>query len=297
MAIKIQGLTLQYSASETLALNNLDLEIGKGMFGLLGPNGAGKTTLMKILATLLKPTEGTIMVEDIELLATPHKIREILGYLPQDYGVYKRITPVEFLTMVADMKGISRKQVKYAVADVLEQVNLTNVAKKPAGTFSGGMRQRLGIAQALLGNPRIMIVDEPTAGLDPEERVRFRNLLASISLDRTVILSTHIVADIESTCSDLAILGKGKIVFKGSPEELIQRAKGRVWQYNTTELGLAALQKQYKIISTRRVNGEVVLRFVAQDPGFGQAVQPALEDAYMAVMGKEQSNGTGQGLY
>src|SRR5690625_4319091 len=200
------------------------------MFGLLGPNGAGKTTLMRILATLIPKSGGRVRIGSFDLESEPHKVREILGYLPQAFNTYRNFTAAEVLDYVALLKGIVDTKERRKVIDaVLEQVNLSRRSRDKVGTYSGGMKQRVGIAQALIGDPKLLIVDEPTAGLDPEERIRFRNLLGEISGDRIVILSTHVVADIESVCTDLAVLNQGRLLYRGTPEALARRAEGKVW--------------------------------------------------------------------
>ncbi|CAG0951915.1 putative ABC transporter ATP-binding protein YxlF [Anaerolineae bacterium] len=222
MNVTLQNLVKDYGNFR--ALNGVNLQIGGGMFGLLGPNGAGKTTLMRILTTLIPPTSGSVQIGPYDLTREPGEIRQILGYMPQDFGFYRGLNAHELLDYIGAMKNIPRKERVKQIETVLNEVNLTGVAKRRVGGYSGGMRQRLGIAQALLGDPKLVIVDEPTAGLDPEERIRFRNLLTRLSGDRTVLLSTHIVGDIEASCAQVAVLNQGQLIFFGTPEALTARA-------------------------------------------------------------------------
>ncbi|WP_315969685.1 ABC transporter ATP-binding protein [Numidum massiliense] len=273
---------------KTYALKNIDLSIGKGLFGLLGPNGAGKTTLMRILVTLLKPTEGEVTVNGLSLTKKPDAVREQIGYLPQTFHLYPHLTGREFLDYVAVMKGINAKRERTKVIDeLLEQVNLTDKSRRKIKTYSGGMRQRLGIAQALLGDPHVLVVDEPTAGLDPEERVRFRNLLSQISVNRVVILSTHIVADIESSCNRLAVMDRGRVVTTGTLADLRHEAEGIVWEITASDEEYAALESHVKIVSTRRTDTGIQLKVIARDNplGRGTPLKPTLEDGYMALLG------------
>lgn len=286
MDIKINDLSKKYGRSFE-ALKGITLNIKRGMFGLLGPNGAGKTTLMQTLATLQPPTSGEVSIGDYVLGKDDQAIRQILGYLPQEFGLYKKLTGYEYLDYVALMKGIKNgRQRKEEVTDVLEKVNLTNQAKKKVGGYSGGMKQRIGIAQALLGSPELIIVDEPTAGLDPEERIRFRNLLSDLSAERIVILSTHIVADIESSCTQLAILNRGTIVFDGTQEELLKQVENKIWHGTVDDGQFTELRQQTKMISARKVIGGQEVRVLAQSEPFAGAelARVGLEDAYMGVM-------------
>lgn len=256
------------------------------MFGLLGPNGSGKTTLMRLLATILRPSAGQMFIDNIDVLRHPARIRAQLGYLPQDFGFYKRLTAYETLSYIATMKQIARAERHQQIRQVLEQVNLIDVAQRRVGGFSGGMRQRLGIAQALLGNPPLLIVDEPTAGLDPEERLRLRNLLVRLATQRTVLLSTHIVADIEASCTALAVLNQGRLVFTGTLTDLVEQARGRVWQVETTPEQWEQLPADLRIVSSRSSGAKMLLRVLADDLPLAGAtsVEPGLEDGYMAVM-------------
>lgn len=283
--IKIHNLSKTYR--KKVALDSIDLTIDKGLFGLLGPNGAGKTTLMRILATLLPTSSGTVEVNDYLLKKNPEHIRKVIGYLPQYFQIYPQLTAIEFLDYVAVMKGIeSKTERKQQIEELLHAVNLTDVGRRKVKTFSGGMRQRLGIAQALIGQPTVLIIDEPTAGLDPEERVRFRNLLARVSVDRTVILSTHIVADIETSCEQLAVLNHGRLAMTGEIESLRDYAKGKVWEFETNEQELHLFDER-KIVSTRRNGRDLFVKFISEEQPKQSAVhvEPSLEDGYMALVG------------
>ncbi len=268
------------------ALDHVSLQIGKGMFGLLGPNGAGKTTLMKIITTLLPLTSGQVTVGSADVMHNPGFVRQHLGYIPQDFGFYKSLNAYELLDYIGTMKGLSRTERQHQVSTLLEQVNLTKDAKRRVGGYSGGMRQRLGIAQALLGDPELLVVDEPTAGLDPEERIRFRNLLARISGQRTVILSTHIVADIEASCSAVAVLSQGKLVFNGTPDELIARAQGKVWEVEIAPPEFDDFEIRYRVIASRPAGGRLQVRVISPESPSNHAnlIEPGLEEGYMAVM-------------
>jgi ABC-2 type transport system ATP-binding protein len=271
----------------TKALDDATLEIGKGMFGLLGPNGAGKSTLMRCIATLQTPTAGAIRFGDIDVLKQPEKLRATLGYLPQDFGVYPRVSAWDLLDHLAVLKGITASgERKDAVAALLQQVNLWEVRKKAVAGFSGGMRQRFGIAQALLGSPSLIIVDEPTAGLDPEERNRFNNLLAEIGQNIVVILSTHIVDDVTDLCARMAIIAGGKIIEVGAPAQLLAKLSGRVWQHTIDKTQLDAYRSRMNVISTRLRGGQTLIHVVADSPpeaGF-EGVSASLEDLYFATL-------------
>ncbi len=269
------------------ALDGVTLNVPPGMFGLLGPNGAGKSSLMRCIATLQTPTSGSIHFGDIDVIAAPEKLRETLGYLPQDFGVYPRISAYAMLDHLAVLKGISNGgQRRDVVNSLLEQVNLWAVRNKALAGFSGGMRQRFGIAQALLGNPKLIIVDEPTAGLDPEERNRFLNLLAGIGDDVVVILSTHIVEDVADLCPRMAILAGGRIQLEGAPHELISSLKNRIWKKTIERGELEAYKAKYTLISQRLFAGKTVIHIAADsDPGEGfEAVPGGLEDLYFMTI-------------
>jgi len=274
-------------ANGTRALDDVSLEIPPGMFGLLGPNGAGKSTLMRCLATLQIPSAGAIRFGDIDVLADPQALRATLGYLPQDFGVYPRVSAYDMLDHLAVLKGLTRGgERRETVEALLQQVNLWDVRKKAIAGFSGGMRQRWGIAQALIGNPRLLIVDEPTAGLDPEERNRFNNLLAEIGESKVVILSSHIVDDVSDLCPRMAILVAGRIVSGGTPAALVQALQGRVWTRTVDADELPSLRKQFELIATRLRGGRteiLVLADEAPDPRFVPA-EPGLEDVYFSTL-------------
>ena len=270
----------------TRALDDVNLSIPKGMFGLLGPNGAGKSTLMRTIATLQAPTEGAIRFGDIDVLAQPDALRRTLGYLPQDFGVYPRVSAYQMLDHMAVLKGVNdARERKQVVEHLLNQTNLWAVRGKAIAGFSGGMRQRFGIAQALIGDPELIIVDEPTAGLDPEERNRFLNLLAGIGENVVVILSTHIVDDVADLCPRMAVLAGGKVQLEGAPLDLIQQTKGRIWKKTIGRDELEAHQEQYQVISTRLFAGRTIIHILAdnQPAGF-DPVEAGLEDVYFTTL-------------
>jgi len=285
----IDHVSKRYGAN-TLALQDFSLELGSGILGLLGPNGAGKTTLMSILATITKPTSGTIRWNGTDLATDPNAIRSVLGYLPQDFGVYPNLNAVEFLEYLAAMKGLDAATTRRRIDELLNLVNLTEVRKRPLGGYSGGMRQRIGIAQALLNDPKLLIVDEPTAGLDPEERVRFRNLLSDLSGDRIVILSTHIVSDVEATATDIALISQGRLVAHAAPEDLLRAVEGRVWEWVIPSSELNAARQQFLISNTTRRSDGVHVRLLALQPppGAGSAT-PTLEDAYLFCLSQHRA--------
>ncbi len=274
-------------ANGTRALDHVTLSIPRGMYGLLGPNGAGKSTLMRTIATLQTPTEGTIRFGGIDVIAEPERLRRTLGYLPQDFGVYPRVSAYDMLDHMAVLKGVaSAADRKTTVETLLHQTNLWAVRKKALAGFSGGMRQRFGIAQALIGNPELIIVDEPTAGLDPEERNRFLNLLAEIGENVVVILSTHIVEDVSDLCPRMAVLAGGRIQLEGAPLELIQSTRGRIWMKAIERSELEQYRERYEVISTRLFAGRTIVHILADaDPGNGfQAVDGGLEDVYFSTL-------------
>jgi ABC-2 type transport system ATP-binding protein len=271
----------------TRALEAVSLEIPAGMFGLLGPNGAGKSSLMRCLASLQVPSSGQIAFGDINVLTQPEALRATLGYLPQDFGVYPRVSAVDMLDHLAVLKGVAgRGERRDTVETLLRQVNLWDVRKKAIAGFSGGMRQRFGIAQALIGNPRLIIVDEPTAGLDPEERNRFNNLLSEIGENVVVILSTHIVEDVTDLCPRMAVMVAGRIVQAGTPAELIAALQGRIWQASIDKHELEAARTRQAVIATRLRAGRTVIRVLADaSPGVGFVpVEAGLEDVYFATL-------------
>lgn len=282
--LQIENLTHRYP-NGVVALNNVTLSISAGMFGLLGPNGAGKSTLMRVVATLQTPTSGAVRFDDIDAIRQPDLLRRTLGYLPQDFGVYPRVTAEAMLDHLAVLKGISNgKERRETVHALLNQVNLWSVRKKALAGYSGGMRQRFGIAQALIGQPKLVIVDEPTAGLDPEERNRFLNLLAAIGEEVVVILSTHIVEDVAQLCSKMAILANGKLVSEGAPEQLRQAVQGQVWRTTVAREVLEAFRRDHAVISERLVGGRTVIHVLAPNqpgPDFAP-VDGGLEDVYFS---------------
>ena len=281
MKLTIDRVSKRYGA-HTLALENFSLELGSGVLGLLGPNGAGKTTLMSILATITRPTSGAIRWNGTDLAADPNAIRSVLGYLPQDFGVYPNLDAVEFLEYLAAVKGLDSATARRRIDELLNLVNLTEVRKRPLGGYSGGMRQRIGIAQALLNDPSLLIVDEPTAGLDPEERVRFRNLLSDLSGERIVILSTHIVSDVEATATDIALISQGRLVTHAAPEDLLAAVEGKVWEWVVPSSELNSAKHQYLISNTTRRSDGVHVRLLSSQPPPGTSpVAPTLEDAYL----------------
>lgn len=289
MELHIHDLTKEYHRGKR-AVENLSLELTNGMFGLLGPNGAGKTTLMKILATLTEPTSGAVRFGEFLLGKDNQKIRRIIGYLPQEYGLYPTLTARELLNYMATLYGKSANHNwQNRINAVLEQVNLHDIADQRVGDFSGGMRQRLGIAQALLNDPQLLIVDEPTAGLDPAERVRFRNLLGQLSGERIVILSTHIVDDISSSCDDMALIDEGHIRYRGQPTEFIEQARGYVWSITVHPSQVSKIEMEYRVVSAVRRAYGVILRILAKPEAVSilpnlSLAEPTLEDAYIWMM-------------
>ena len=285
--LEIANLSHTY-ANGTVALDDVSLSIPRGMFGLLGPNGAGKSTLMRTVATLQQPTSGTIRFGDIDVLAEPQRLRRTLGYLPQDFGVYPRVSAYAMLDQLALLKGITSGSERRSVVEtLLNQTNLWAVRYKSIAGFSGGMRQRFGIAQALIGNPELIIVDEPTAGLDPEERNRFLNLLAGIGDNVVVILSTHIVADVADLCPRMAVLANGRLQLEGKPTELIASTRGKVWKKTIGHSEVEDFQSRYKVISTRMFAGKTIIHVLAdtQPEGF-EPVEGGLEDVYFSTLSK-----------
>ncbi|THD74405.1 MAG: ABC transporter ATP-binding protein [Phenylobacterium sp.] len=289
--LSIKNLSHVY-ANGVQALDDVSLEVPRGMFGLLGPNGAGKSTLMRSVATLQTPTSGSIRFGDIDVIAQPELLRRTLGYLPQDFGVYPRVSAYDLLDHMAVLKGVAgRGERKDTVETLLQQVNLWAVRKKAVAGYSGGMRQRFGIAQALIGQPQLIIVDEPTAGLDPEERNRFLNLLAEIGENVVVILSTHIVEDVSDLCPRMAIIAGGKIVREGAPAELIEALKGRIWTKTIDKSELEAMRAKHQVISTRLFGGRTVVHVLSDaSPGAGFAGAPGgLEDVYFSTLATRQA--------
>jgi ABC-2 type transport system ATP-binding protein len=286
MDLVINNLGKKY-ATGVLALDNVSLHIGKGMFGLLGPNGAGKSTLMRTLATLQDADSGTAMLGDIDVLHQKDEVRKVLGYLPQEFGVYPRTSAVDLLDHLAMLKGFSQSSDrKEMVSQLLQKVNLYEHRKKPVASYSGGMRQRFGIAQCLIGNPRLVIVDEPTAGLDPGERNRFYNILAEIGENIIVILSTHIVQDVRELCTQMAVMDKGKVLFAGNTDDALAELKGKVWERRIEKGELTAFQASHKVISNKLVAGMPLIHvFGESDPGGGfTPAEENLEDLFFAKL-------------
>jgi len=290
--LTLSGVTHVYP-NGTKALDAATLTIPKGMFGLLGPNGAGKSTLMRCIATLQTPSAGEIRFGDIDVIRQPARLRAVLGYLPQDFGVYPRVSAYELLDHLAVLKGLAHsRERKDTVETLLHQANLWSVRRKAVASFSGGMRQRFGIAQALIGQPQLIIVDEPTAGLDPEERNRFSNLLAEIGEQIVVLLSTHIVADVADLCPRMAIINDGRIVRTGAPAELMRALEGRVWRRVVAKAALPEYQSKLEVISTRLRGGQIVIHVLADEApeaGF-EPVPGELEDLYFATLAEHRRN-------
>jgi ABC-2 type transport system ATP-binding protein len=277
------------------ALRSVEFSLAPGVLGLLGPNGAGKSTLMRILATITRPSAGRVLWNDVDIARNPDALRAELGYLPQDFGVYPNLNAVEFLEYLAAVKGIAAGAARRRIGELLEVVNLTDAAKRLLGGYSGGMRQRVGIAQALLNDPQLLIVDEPTAGLDPEERVRFRNLLSELSGERIVILSTHIVSDVEAVATSIAILAHGQLLAHGAPETLLASVTGKVWELVIPSAELPALRQKHLISSTAHRSDGVHARVVADiaPAGGARQLEPSLEDAYLAALSKQRGAANG----
>jgi ABC-2 type transport system ATP-binding protein len=285
MEMVIDQVSKRYTG-DVWGLKDFSLILVPGILGLCGPNGAGKSTLMRILATITKPTKGTVLWNGVDIQQKPNSVREVLGYLPQDFGVYPNLNVIEFLEYIAAIKGLDARSAKQRINELLQVVNLIGVRKQPLGEYSGGMKQRVGIAQALLNDPELLIVDEPTAGLDPEERVRFRNLLSELSGDRIVILSTHIVSDVEAAATAIALIQKGRLLLHATPETLLREVEGKVWEWIVPSTDLAELRHAYVVSGTVRSARGVEIRVVADERPDPQAniVEPRLEDAYLYCM-------------
>ncbi len=284
MNLQIKNLSKTYS-NGVQALKNVTLDIPQGMFGLLGPNGAGKSSLMRTLATLQQADSGTVTLGDIDVLKDKQAVRQILGYLPQEFGVYPKISAVDMLDHIARLKGVSNKtERKDLVASLLTKTNLWKVREKSLGSYSGGMKQRFGIAQALIGEPKLIIVDEPTAGLDPTERVRFHNLLSEIGENTIVILSTHIVDDVANLCDNMAIICLGEVVVKGNPIELTERVKGKIWKKVIDKKDLDSYKNDFQVISTHLKAGKTIIHVMSDTSPDGSfsASQSNLEDVYFS---------------
>jgi ABC-type multidrug transport system ATPase subunit len=286
MILKIENLNKEY-ANGVKALNNVTLTIEKGMFGLLGPNGAGKSSLMRTLATLQEADSGTVILGDIDVLQQKDEIRKVLGYLPQEFGVYPRTSAIDLLNHLAILKGFTNNHDRKEMVDyLLNKVNLYDHRKKAVSSYSGGMRQRFGIAQCLIGNPKLIIVDEPTAGLDPGERNRFYNILSEIGENVIVILSTHIVQDVRELCTSMAIMDKGKVLFSGNPDDALREIKGKVWEKRTDKEQLENLQNSMKVISTKLVGGKPLVHVFSEDNPGSEFVyaEETLEDVFFAKL-------------
>jgi ABC-2 type transport system ATP-binding protein len=289
LQLSIENVSKRYGGGNW-ALRNFTLQLKPGVLGLLGPNGAGKTTLMSILATITRATEGRVTWNGSDLATDPDALRSTLGYLPQDFGVYPNLNAVEFLEYLAAVKGLGAVAAKRRIDELLDLVNLTDVRKRALGGYSGGMKQRVGIAQALLNDPQLLIVDEPTAGLDPEERVRFRNLLSELSGERIIILSTHIVSDVEATATDIALISQGTLVAHASPEELLWQVEGKVWEWILPSADLNVARQKYLISNTARRGDGVHARVLGEAPPAGaQPVVPNLEDAYLFCLSQHRA--------
>ena len=285
LSLCIEGVGKQYT-SQNWGLRGFDLEVGPGVIGLLGPNGAGKSTLMRMLATITQPSEGTIKWNGVDIVRSPDTLRATLGYLPQDFGIYPHLSGLEFLEYIAAIKGLDGEAARRRIDELLVVVNLVDAARRPLGSYSGGMKQRVGIAQALLNDPQLLIVDEPTAGLDPEERVRFRNLLSDLSGERIIFLSTHIVSDVEATATEIVVINKGRKLSHTVPEKLLQTLDGKVWQWIVPSDALPALKQKHIISGTVRRQDGVQVRAVSDTPPAAEAqrLTPSLEDVYLYLV-------------
>ena len=289
MQLTVNNLGKQYK-SDFWGLKDFSLDIKPGILGLLGPNGAGKSTFMRMLATITRPTDGTITWNGVNVVKSPDVLRDVLGYLPQDFGVYPNLNAIEFLEYMAAIKGLDAVSAKRRIDELLQLTNLVEAAKRPLGGYSGGMKQRVGIAQALLNDPQLLIVDEPTVGLDPEERVRFRNLLSDLSGERIVILSTHIVSDVEATATHIALVNKGQLLREAAPEKLLNELENKVWEWTVHSDDLPALKQKHIVSGTIRRSDGVQVRVVSADKpdADAQNVSPNLEDAYLFFIGSKK---------
>lgn len=289
MNLTIEHLSKQYRRGRSgslWGLREFSLELGPGVIGLLGPNGAGKSTLMRILATITRPTEGTVTWNGADIVKSPDILRAVLGYLPQDFGVYPNLNAVEFLEYMAAIKGLDARTSRRRIDELLQVVNLVNAARRPLGGYSGGMKQRVGIAQALLNDPQLLIVDEPTVGLDPEERVRFRSLLSDLSGERIILFSTHIVSDVEATATEIVIVNQGRKLQHAAPETLLHLLEGKVWQWIIPSTDLPALKQNFIISGTVRRSEGIQVRVVSDTiPAAGaEPLAPSLEDVYLYLV-------------
>jgi len=283
MILTNSHLTKHYNKQKT-ALTDFSLTIHKGVLGLLGPNGAGKSTLMKLIATISKPSEGTLLLDGVDIVKNPNSIRKVLGYLPQDFGIYPNLNAYEFLEYIAAMKGVGGKGLRQRIDMLLEGVNLTADAKRPIGSYSGGMKQRIGIAQALLNDPKVLIFDEPTVGLDPEERMRFRQLIGDLAQDCIIILSSHIVSDIETIADEVAIMQHGKLITHGPQHNIIKQAEGNIFEILIANSSLSQFKQKYKVIDTARHTEGIRVRYISKPQNVASLSTPVtatLEDAYL----------------
>ena len=288
MQLIIENTSKAYGAVK--ALSEACLDLGPGVLGLLGPNGAGKSTLMRILATVTRPSSGQVTWNGTDIVRRPETIRRVLGYLPQDFGIYPQLSAQEFLDYVAAAKGLDRRTSRRRIGELMTAVNLNDARRQPLGGFSGGMKQRVGIAQALLNNPELLIVDEPTAGLDPEERVRFRNLLSDLSGERIVILSTHIVSDVEAVATRIAVLNRGRLIADASPETLLRETEGKVWEVVIPSERLVEVREHWIMSGSVRRSDGVHARVVSSDPPTHDArpLAPTLEDSYLHLIATDR---------
>jgi ABC-2 type transport system ATP-binding protein len=301
MKLVIEGVSKRYKGN-VWGLRSFSLELEPGVLALVGPNGAGKSTLMRILATITRATEGSVTwlgadgQEPVDIARSPDALRAVLGYLPQDFGVYPNLSAVEFLEYLAALKGLDGRAARGRIRELLHLVNLFGVRQRPLGSYSGGMKQRVGIAQALLNDPQLLIVDEPTAGLDPEERVRFRNLLSDLAGERIVLLSTHIVSDAEATATEIAIINQGRLLEHASPERLLQAVEGKVWQWIIPSAELTAVRQEHLVSSTARRSDGVHMRVVSELPPSpdAQAILPTMEDAYLYFLSSANGSQGGE---
>lgn len=292
LELEIAGVSKRYKS--VWGLRDFSLKLASGVWGLLGPNGAGKSTLMSILATVTNPTEGKVTWNSVDICQSPDELRPVLGYLPQDFGVYPNLSAVEFLEYLAAIKGLDSKLAHRRIDELLQVFNLVEARNRPLGGYSGGMKQRVGLAQALLNDPKLLIVDEPTVGLDPEERVRFRNLLSDLSGERIVILSTHIVSDVEATATEIAIISEGRLLISALPETLLHSVESKVWEWVIPSTDLPAIRQQYLVSNVVRRSDGVHLRIVADTSPSADAVPipPTLEDAYLYCVTNQQERVT-----
>jgi ABC-2 type transport system ATP-binding protein len=288
MKLTISHLSKQYRR-DLWGLRDFNLELTPAVIGLLGPNGAGKSTLMRMLATITEPTEGTVKWNETDIVKSPDTLRAVLGYLPQDFGVYPNLTGVEFLEYMAAIKGMDANSTRRRIDELLVVVNLVNAAKRPLGGYSGGMKQRVGIAQALLNDPQLLIVDEPTVGLDPEERVRFRNLLSDLAGERIILLSTHIVSDVEATATEIVVINKGRKIQHAAPDKLLALLDGKVWQWVIPSYELPAIKKKHLISGTVRRDNRIQIRVVSETSPSpeAQVIAPSLEDVYLHLISQD----------